>query len=229
MTIKTQYRYKQWQDLDCLLIWRSMEKPLPTTSRQDPSCPMHRNHVCCLLCTTCNWAQMSHRVHDRVATYYVDWWDQSKTPPKHANFVSHREKRKMVRSDMSVITCFEPIQTGKKWERETFFTWGSVWYAQSIGVIWSVAAARGISDRIDSEPPASNSNTFQCGFSDKRLAMTAPADPPPTRTWQLRHWLNKYHLTARCSRTNHVITESLYMFISCAMSWPCLLLVILMQ
>lgn len=36
------------------------------------------------------------------------------------------------------------------------------------------------SDSIGGSPPASSNNTFQSGFSVRRLATTDPADPAPT-------------------------------------------------
>lgn len=49
-----------------------------------------------------------------------------------------------------------------------------------MGVIWSVAAAMGMSVRMLSLPPASSSRIFLSASSDSLLAMTAPAEPPPT-------------------------------------------------
>lgn len=58
--------------------------------------------------------------------------------------------------------------------------WGSVLNCQSSLPSCRLPASAGMSDSSDSSPPASSSRTLQSGFSDRRLAMTAPADPPPT-------------------------------------------------
>ncbi|KAH9397755.1 hypothetical protein TYRP_004081 [Tyrophagus putrescentiae] len=57
---------------------------------------------------------------------------------------------------------------------------GTVRYCQSMGVCWMRKMPCGTSVTALSEPPASSSSTFTRGFSDRRLAMTQPAEPAPT-------------------------------------------------
>ena len=56
-------------------------------------------------------------------------------------------------------------------------------YPQSVsGLSWSAGHAAGISSSAGGRSPASRSATRHVGSSDRRAAMTAPADPPPTTT-----------------------------------------------
>jgi hypothetical protein len=52
--------------------------------------------------------------------------------------------------------------------------------AARVGFFCSAEHAAGISSSAGGRPPASRSNTRQVGSSERRAAITAPADPPPT-------------------------------------------------
>lgn len=78
--------------------------------------------------------------------------------------------------------------------------WGSVLYFQSMSVSCRKPAITGTSEISVSSIPASSKSTVACGISDSRLAITAPAEPPPTAG-------SNKHGTLLCTEIIHCTTR----------------------